>query len=234
VGSGHYCFVSVGRVSCAGGNQSGQLGNGTTTPSATPVGVFAAGNAGRIDNVVALSAGASHTCALIADGSALCWGLLPGLATPSPQAVPLQGVSNAVSMALGAGGPCVVLADGTVQCWSRTTLRMEAVVGLSDVKSVAVGSQHACAVMADTQVKCWGTGLMGNGNASETQLRPQLVVGLSGVTELAAGFQHTCVLRSNRGMVCWGANNEGQLGDGNSAGSTVPTAVLGGATFGGP
>jgi alpha-tubulin suppressor-like RCC1 family protein len=234
VGSGHYCFVWAGYVSCVGGNQSGQLGNGTTTPSATPVGVFSAGNAGRIDNVVALSAGPNHTCALIADGSALCWGLLPGLATPSQQAVPLPGVINAVSIALGAGGPCVALADGTVQCWSRTSLRMEAVTGLSGVTSVVVGSQHACAVLGDTRVKCWGTGLMGNGNVSETQPTPQIVNGLSGVTELAAGFQHTCALLSNRSMVCWGANGEGQLGDGNSAGSTVPTALLGGATFGGP
>ena len=77
-------------------------------------------------------------------------------------------------------------------------------------------------------------GLMGNGNVSETQTTPQFVGGLTGVRALAAGFQHTCALRNDRSMVCWGSNNEGQLGTGDSASRTTPTAVLGGTSFGGP
>ena len=100
--------------------------------------------------------------------------------------------------------------------------------------SATVGSQHACAVLGDTRVKCWGTGLMGNGNVNETQPTPQFVGGLTGVRALAAGIQHTCALRNDRSMVCWGSNNEGQLGTGDLATRTTPTAVLGGAGFAGP
>ena len=71
-------------------------------------------------------------------------------------------------------------------------------------------------------------------NVSETQPTPQFVGGLTGVRALAAGIQHTCTLRNDRSMVCWGSNNEGQLGTGDLATRTTPTAVLGGPGFAGP
>lgn len=231
VGAMHKCFVtSTGNVRCLGNNSAGQLGDGSTTNSTTPVLVYAAGNAASLSNVVALAAGYAHTCALIADGSVLCWGAV----TATNSAVPMPVVSNAVTIAAGEGAPCVVLADGTVQCWAGTGTLPQTVAGVNGVTSLAVGSQHACAVLVDARVKCWGTGLMGNGNVSETQPTPQFVAGLTGATTLAAGFQHTCVLRNNRSMVCWGANGAGQLGTGDLAGRTTPTDVLGGASFWGP
>ena len=63
-----------GGVSCWGGNDSGELGDGTTTPRQWPNRV-----AGVSDAVaVSVSKGSenitAHVCALRADGSALCWG----------------------------------------------------------------------------------------------------------------------------------------------------------------
>jgi hypothetical protein len=233
VGGTHKCFItSAGNVRCSGNNSVGQLGDGTTTSNPTPVLVTAAANGANIDNVVALAAGAFHTCALIAGGNVLCWGAV----TQSNSAVPMPAVNTAVALAAGDGAPCVLLADTTVQCWAGTAAGTppQTIAGLSGVTSLAIGSQHTCAVLADARVKCWGTGLMGNGNVSETQTMPQFVGGLSGVRALAAGFQHTCALRNDRSMVCWGSNNEGQLGVGDTASRTTPTAVLGGASFAGP
>ena len=71
-GGYHACAVlSSGSAQCWGYNNYGQLGNGTTTASAsiTPVPVSA------ISAPVRLAAGYWHTCALLSDGAMRCWGL---------------------------------------------------------------------------------------------------------------------------------------------------------------
>src|SRR5256885_1344811 len=70
----HSCaLLGDGTVWCWGRNVEGQLGDGTTTSSSTPVRV------GGITGAVAVSAGVFHTCALLSDGTVKCWGAVgPG------------------------------------------------------------------------------------------------------------------------------------------------------------
>ncbi len=68
VGGDHACIVDTdSAVWCWGGNSDGQLGDGTTTASATPKLVL-----GVKASLVA--AGAGHTCASRTDGRMVCWG----------------------------------------------------------------------------------------------------------------------------------------------------------------
>ena len=59
-------FVSV--AGGAGGNDSGQLGDGTTTGRLTPTAVQGSHNFRQV------SSGTYHTCGVRKDGAALCWG----------------------------------------------------------------------------------------------------------------------------------------------------------------
>ncbi len=56
----------------AGGNEYGQLGDGSTTGSAVPVAVSGAGT------WAAVSAGGGHTCGLKSGGALFCWGGVMG------------------------------------------------------------------------------------------------------------------------------------------------------------
>jgi alpha-tubulin suppressor-like RCC1 family protein len=63
------CAVLVdGSVQCWGGNQSGQLGDGTATDSNVPVTVSG------ITDATAVSVGYGRACALLGNGAVQCWG----------------------------------------------------------------------------------------------------------------------------------------------------------------
>jgi alpha-tubulin suppressor-like RCC1 family protein len=65
-GIGHTCAIRVGRVTCWGLNDKGQLGSGA--PGHEPVEVS------NLSSVSAIAASYKHTCAIDA-GTVKCWGL---------------------------------------------------------------------------------------------------------------------------------------------------------------
>jgi alpha-tubulin suppressor-like RCC1 family protein len=73
--SEHTCARDdVGRVRCWGRNGEGQLGRGGTADSPIPGLVHAVSGAGPLTEVAEVAVGWSHTCAVITDHTARCWG----------------------------------------------------------------------------------------------------------------------------------------------------------------
>lgn len=106
------------RIWCWGGNGSGQLGDGTTTPANVPVKV--AVPKGQEASLV--SVGANHACGLMKDSTVWCWGgnesgqLGNGTTTGSPTPVQVPGV-KATLIAAGAGQTCASTTAGRLVCW---------------------------------------------------------------------------------------------------------------------
>src|SRR5574337_600119 len=74
-----------------------------------------------------ISAGDGHTCEVISDGSARCWGLNTsgqignGSFFNTLKPVTVIGISGARRISAGGGHSCAALSDGGVRCWGENT-----------------------------------------------------------------------------------------------------------------
>jgi len=96
--------------------------------------------------------------------------------------------------------------------------------------SIDADGFYACAVTGAGGVQCWGNngaGQLGD-NSTTNRYTPVPVEGLSsGVAAVSTGYDHACALTEAGAVWCWGFNSEGQLGNGTTVNSLVPTPVSG-------
>ena len=234
-GGYHTCaLLSTGGVKCWGHYESGQIGVNTSFDRLIPVDV-----SGLASDVAQITAGASHTCALLKTGGIKCWGYNTsgqlGDNTNSNRLTPVNvsGLASGVAqITAGANHTCALLSSGGVKCWGenisgqigdnaagskKNRLAPVNVSGLtSGVAQITAGTAHTCALLSTGGVKCWGHNKHGQigDNTHSNRRTPVSVSGLAiGVTQITAGAEHTCALLSTGGVKCWGGNNFGQLGD---------------------
>ena len=251
----HTCaLLDNGNVSCWGNGLKGQIGNGVALNQLVPSQPLSfPGN----QKVVALSAGHSHTCAILDDGKVACWGAGSngqlGNGGTLDSSVPLMTNSlgdnrTAKSITLGHHHTCAVLDNGSTMCWGGGSKGQLGNGGTANalspmtiasmpiaVQAVALvaGDEHTCALLAQGSVACWGSGASGllGGGATGDSAVPQLVSSFGDgrtATALSSSHRHTCALLTDGNITCWGENTNGQGGNnGNSNPMLNPTETAG-------
>lgn len=237
------------QVRAWGLNSSGELGDGTTFDSLTPIQV-----SGLTDVVAVQAASGRFSLALKADGTVWTWGAnylgQLGNGTNTESYVPVQviGLMDVVNVSSNTQ-TLAVKSDGTLWAWGDneagklgdgTTINRNAPVQVrgpggigyfTGAIAAAAGGSHSLALRADGTVWAWGpngNGALGNGTTMDS-LYPVQVFGLTNIVAIAAGGQHSLALRSDGTVWAWGLNHVGQLGNGTStfAPNPFPTQVIG-------
>ncbi|MGH7572209.1 MAG: RCC1 domain-containing protein [Gemmatimonadota bacterium] len=209
--------------------------------------------------LASISAGLRHTCAVVSDGQAYCWGFNDAGqlgngngGTGSAIPVPVNGELAFQSISAGGFHTCGLTVGGAAHCWGDNSSGQlgddglgsnsdipVAVVGGHTFESISAGRLHTCGVTTAGPAYCWGnnsSGSLGDGNGGIDNDRdiPVRVLGVSAFESISAGDFHTCGVATLGNAYCWGFNDTGQLGKGDSGfttGSDVPVLVAGEHSF---
>ncbi len=199
-GEAHTCaLLDDGKVRCWGSGANGRLGYGSTADvgdNETP-GSVSTVDLGEV-NAVAIAAGASNTCATLANGSVRCWG---------------AGANGR----LGTGNTSDIGDDETPGSVAPAVLGRNAV-------AVSSGGSHSCAPLDDGTLRCWGlatSGQLGYANTNtigdnETPSSAGAVAVGRSIVSVAGGASHTCARLDNGTVRCWGLGTSGRLGYANT------------------
>lgn len=190
--------MTDGTVQCWGHGASGKFGYGNVRDIGDDETPASAGLVSVGAEVSQISAGGSHTCALLPTDAVKCWG---------------EGANGA----LGYGNTDSIGDDET------PALEGDVNVG-GDVVEIAAGGSHTCALLTTGDVRCWGAGDRGQlgyanteniGDTEAPASAGNVNVGAK-VAQVVAGNNVTCALRVDGDVTCWGDGAYGALGYANT------------------
>jgi alpha-tubulin suppressor-like RCC1 family protein len=195
---------SDGTVWATGGNNGGQLGDGTTTSRSNPVPVIDS-TGSPITGITEIAAGYYHAAYLKTDGTVWAAGW----------------------------NPTGELGDGTTTRRTKAVQVVDAGGSpITGVTGISAGREHTVFLMSDGTV--WSTGsnnsgLLGDGTTIQRRNPVQVVDSggspITGVMEIVAGRSHSVYLKGDGTIWATGKNSDGQLGDGSTTNRSNPVQV---------
>ena len=225
-----------------GVNNSGQLGDGTTTTRSSPVQIGTSSWA-----AVSTGGGSSgfFSAAIRSDGALFTWGLNAigqlGDGTTVSKSSPVQiGTSSWTAVSTGFSHAAAIRSDGALFTWglngagqlgdgTRLDKSSPVQVGSSSWTAVAAGRSHTAAIRSDGGLFTWGINNNNNagqlGDGTRTARSSPVQIGSSSWTAVAAGGSHTVAIRSDGALFTWGFNSNGQLGDGTTTARSSPVQI---------
>jgi len=197
-----YALDKDGGIWAWGDNENGQLGDGTVTPSSTPVRVRAA--SGALPVFTAIAGGYTSVYALDKDGGIWAWG------------------SNN-------GGQ---LGNGTTQGSPIPVRVQAGTEPLPVFTAIAAKSATGYALDKDGGIWAWGDNYfyqLGNNSTTLRSANPVRVQAgsepLPVFTAIAASYANGYGLDKDGGIWAWGHNQNGELGNGTTTSSRTPVRV---------
>jgi hypothetical protein len=190
-GNTHSCALMTDQtVKCWGQNNYGALGNGSTDQ----VGVqWRPTLVGALSGATAIAVGGLHSCAIISNKTAKCWGAnydgSIGDVFVTATATAVNEVTDAVSISAGANHTCALNGTGVVKCWGdnasyqgaregNETTTPTAVPSLAGPVALVSGANHNCAIVG-VDIKCWGSrsnGQIGDGTGETTRVQTPISI----------------------------------------------------------
>jgi alpha-tubulin suppressor-like RCC1 family protein len=202
-----------GTVLAWGANENGELGDGSKTSRSTPAPVD------RLDDVIAVAAGAASSYALRGDGTVWAWGanngyqLGDGAQEGRLRPARIGGLEDVVGIAAGEFTALALKADGTVWAW-----------GVNGSGECGNGFYIGA---VPTPHEAFNFRFMTpDGAMGECQSIAELAEATGGIVSIAAGYRASYALGSSGLVVAWGSSENGQLGHGKSKPDQIAQADL--------
>ena len=196
-GGGHSSAItSLGRIFTWGRNDSGQLGDGTTTNRSTPTEITSQFNLSEGETITQISLGFYHSSAITSLGRIFTWGRNSnrqlGDGTTTDRYIPTEITSQ------------FNLSEGET------------------ITQISLGESHSSAITSEGRVFTWGrndSGQLGDGTTTgrytpiEITSQFNLSEGET-ITQISLDGTHSSAITSEGRVFTWGRNDYGQLGDG--------------------
>jgi len=237
----HTCATGVrGELYCWGSNPFGQLGITSTETCGYGVGKSGEVQMGPCERAptavtdhptyAAVSAGGNHTCGLVADGTAFCWGLIG--THESPDTVRIPGDHLFTSIASGSGMACGLTTSGDAYCWGSNSNGLGDGSTTESDEPVLVAGGHtfaqlsvnaaACGVTSDGGLYCWGSNDPSVAGPTPTRIGDTITW-----ASVDVGGIHACGMTVEGVAYCWGSNHTGALGVSGEDWTSEPMRVIG-------
>ncbi len=240
-GGNHSIFVCAnGEAQVTGWNPNGQLGNGTSTGTFTPIPV------NGLQGIVAVASRDEFTLYLHSDSTVWATGFNGygqfgnGTTTSSNIPVQIPNLTGVTKIAAGFYHSLFLKSDSTVWSCGRnfsgelgdgtqtqrdTPVQVSSLTGIIDI---AAGDVHSMFLLSDSTVWSCGdnqNGSLGLGASPIQVVNPTQVASISGVKSIAGGFRHSLFVKHDGTAWASGYNNYGQLGNGTNTEAPIPVQV---------
>lgn len=231
----HACAIdTIGRGWCWGDNTYGQSGESPACPACTS----APAPLPTDLRFTSISAGASHTCGLTADGTAYCWGdntstqlgvstidVCSGNRVCSPTPLAVSGGHHFKSITAGSAGTCAITTSDVLKCWGYqgfssglvfaqpTTVRFAATGdSLWSFVGTTDSGLNGCGVTNSGVPACWGQnfyGQLGVGSITNSRSNPTGLTIDAVIKSVSSGTGYSCALSTLGDTFCWGISYHG-------------------------
>jgi alpha-tubulin suppressor-like RCC1 family protein len=243
-------LTDQGHVFTWGGNQWGQLGDGTTQHRFAPHQVKVTGS----PRITSIAVGDDHVVALSRSGLVYGWGRNDlgqtgsgTLADRHTQPVKVNTPGGNRLTKLAAGNACgfAISATGAAYAWGHATPLGAGVLsgGLtatrggvgsavvptllslprrSGATEIDAGQRHLVVLTTSGELLTFGVNAVGRPMPETLPIHRSW----GRVTAISAGDNHTLALTTNGSVLAWGSNRFGQLGTGNTENHDLPRKVI--------